>query len=650
LGENEVATATAAPSTIATLGGGRDQPRRWREAALALAVYLLGTALYLMPFVGDPRGTLGPDFGDPRLNLYLLQWGARQIALGLPDLWNAPFFHPTPGALAISDHLIGPAFQALLLERIGVGPATAYNVLFLSSFALGGLTTWWLLRRAGLGFLGALLGGWLFAFAHSRWDEASHIQILLSQWIPAALLTWDRLLDSPRAGRATLFLLFYGLQSTSGVYLAVILHLGLAVMTLARWRDLRRPLASRGGRLVLAGTLAAGAAVSVPLALPYLARPPELQAAEPLSELRRYGATLASYVSPHRYTRTRDLGLPFPVSERGALFLGFGATALAVVGAFALRTERSRGFEARRRPSTALALGGAAAVAAALVAADYATSHTKHADSWARDRYLFAAALCAVGLWLLRLALRRRTLDRAPEPGAALRGRLLALGATGILLTFPFAIATLQEIAPPLRALRVSHRCFVLVLPAIGWLAGRGFEVLVARLPRRSARVLAATGIFALVTFELAPRLPPWHPIADEPAEMPLYAGFLRDAPAGTAVIEIPFRPGWRETERMLVQTAHWKPLANGYSSVIASSYSRIGELFDPMPDEAGLARLRELGFSHVVFHPGEERPGVRRATLRWLASRAAAGEVCLAFESDETLVIEISESVVEAP
>jgi len=239
------------------------------ETLAAAMVYLAATLAYVLPLMGDPRGTLGPDLGDPRLNLYILQWGARQIALGLPDLWNAPFFHPTPGALTISGHLLGPAAFSLLCERLGAAPATTYNLLFLSSFALGGLTSWWLLRRAGLGFAGALLGGWLYAFAHARWYEASHLQVLISQWLPLALLTWDDLLDRPGWRRLAAFLACYALQVTAGVYLAVLLHFGLAVLVGARWRSLAGPrgwLRSRPAPLL--ATVALGAALFAPLAFP----------------------------------------------------------------------------------------------------------------------------------------------------------------------------------------------------------------------------------------------------------------------------------------------------------------------------------------------------------------------------------------------
>jgi hypothetical protein len=619
-----------------------------REALLALALFLAATLAYILPFMGDPRGTLGPDRGDPRLNLYFLLWGGQQISLGLPDLWNAPFFHPTPGALTISDHLLGPAVQTLALGALGVDGATAYNLLFLSSFALGGLTTWWLLRRAGLGFVGALLGGWIYAFAHSRWDEASHLQILLSQWLPATLLAWNRLLEEPRWRRVAVFLAFYALQVTGGVYLAVLLHFGLVAICLARGRSLLRQLGSNRGQWArMAVALALGAALYLPLAVPYAIRDKALRAPAPRAELRRYGATLGSFLAPSRHSNLERLGI-FPAVDRGALFLGFAASSLALLGLAGRLRPAISPTTWRRRDLLAIVAGGVL-LAGGLVVADLHTLGRGFGPLWKKGPelgYHFAVVLAALGgvtLWRTLRRVRQGPLWLPWE--LPIQRGLMAVGLCGGLLSLPMVLALVQDLAPPLAALRVSHRSFVLALPALGLLAGQGLERLLGRLRPGAGRALVGGLLFVAVAGELAPRLPPWLPVPAAPADFPAYTTTLRDASDVTGYVELPLTPGWRETERMYLQTRNWKPLVNGYSAVTPDSYWEIGRLFHPMPDLEGLARLRELGVSHLVVHLDAERPGLRKKVQRWIRKSLAAGDIEPVAASQPTSIYRIASS-----
>lgn len=615
------------------------------EIIAAAVVYSLATLAYLLPFLGDPRGTLGPDLGDPRLNLYFLQWGAHQIAQGLPDIWNPPFFHPTPGTLAISDHLFGPAAQTLALGALGADAPTAYNLLFLSSFALGGLATWCLLRRAGLGFAAALLGGWLFAFAHARWDEASHLQILISQWLPAALLAWDRLLDHPSWRRGLLFLGAYLLQVSSGVYLTVLMHFGLATLTLARGRELIAR--ARGGRLArrpLVATALVCSAALLPAALGYVDRDRALQTPAPRAQLRQHGATLASFVTPSRHSPLDRLGI-LPPPGRGSLFLGFTASLLALYGlaGLAQRAPRPLDWTAGRRWGVGL---GAAGAIAGLAVGDLGTVRGQPlhlGPGGPRLGYHAAALLVLAGgaLAWRAFARARRDLPLLADLSTRHRG-LLAVGAAGFALSLPLTWALVQDLAPPLGSMRVSHRSFVLALPALGWLAGRGLERLTARVRGGALRALLATAAMTVVGFELQPRLPAWVPIPVAESQLPAYTRYLRAADDVRGYVEIPFRPGWRETERMHLQTWHWKPLVNGYSAVIPPSYREAGALFDPMPSRAGLDRLLALGVSHIVVHLDAERPPLRRRIRRWIGEAIESDDVRDVFFAERVVVLAI--------
>ncbi|HEY4589961.1 MAG TPA: hypothetical protein VII86_12080, partial [Thermoanaerobaculia bacterium] len=173
------------------------------------ALYTAVTLVYFWPLPRLAGDHIGPDLGDPLFILYVLKWGAHQIGLGLPDVWDANIYYPTRGTLAFSDHLLGPAAQLFLFLKLVPNAIAGFNFLFLSSFVASAFTTCWVLRRSGLSWIAAGLAGWMYAFSSFRYCQLAHLQILIAQWIPLALWFWDRLLAERTARNAALFLLFY---------------------------------------------------------------------------------------------------------------------------------------------------------------------------------------------------------------------------------------------------------------------------------------------------------------------------------------------------------------------------------------------------------------------------------------------------------
>lgn len=311
--------------------------RRWLFV-LAAALYTAYGLFYLRPVWQVWQDRIAPNTADPLFNLWVLKWGVHQIRSGLPDLWNANIFHPTPGTLALSDHLIGPALQIALFDNAIAG----YNFLFFTSFVLTGLAVCWVVRRSGASWIAAVLAGAMYAFSPFRLTHLNHIQILLAQWVPLTLWFWDRLLAERRARHAVLFLVFYLLNLTGGAYLAYMVHIPLLVILVNRAAIHRRELL--GGLWVLAPVaLVAGGALAA-VFLPYVTIGKELGLARNADEIHEYGATLASWVSPARHAlwfgpiskaweqkRLGPAATPFFRPEN-ALFAGIVPTLLAALG------------------------------------------------------------------------------------------------------------------------------------------------------------------------------------------------------------------------------------------------------------------------------------------------------------------------------
>jgi hypothetical protein len=622
-----------------------------QSASRALRVVLAGAAVLLLYGIAALLylHALWPRFGhllagrtaDPVFNLYVLKWGVHQLRLGLPDLWNANCFYPVQGALALSDHLLGPALQLLLLLDLRLVPnaIAGYNLLLASSFVLSALTTCWVLRRSGRSWVAAALGGFMFAYAPVRWAHLEHIQLLLVQWLPLTLWTWDRLLAEPTCKRAALFLPCYLLNLTGGCYLAYMVHVPMlaiaAVRGAAGWRRLA---AWRSLRVLLAAALPAAAAVYL-LFAPYAAVANRYGLRRSPEEVALYAATLASYVAPAEsnlysgwWHALADRWQIDPSWDESRLFAGILASGLAAGGLLAfLRRHRT---EPVRRPTA----WQRAAIAAPLVlaagcflAGDLRTlQDSPAAGAWNLPALGFAAGLAL--WWAARRRWRGGALLRWAEIPPWDRGVALG-GLLCWLLSFPIAFVPLMRVVPGLSSLRAPGRFGLITSFAVAYFAALGLDRLLPAAPRRR---LAAAAVLALALgVDLAPAEVAARPLPDEAAFPPVYH-YLRslqplESPGGDvrALLELPRLKFARESMYMYYSTLHWLPIANGYSGNAPASYYELRDAVGPLPDDAGFDELHRLGISHLVVHAAGPDGRVVRDALpdweaRYLGSRVA--------------------------
>jgi hypothetical protein len=555
---------------------------RWAPWALLALLYTILTLVSFWPLPRLWQDHLGPDHGDPLFNLYVLKWGAHQIRLGLPDLWNANLFFPARGTLTYSDHLLGPAAQLALFETVVPNAIAGYNFLFLSSFAASALATCWVLRRSGLSWIASGLAGWMYACSPFRLSQTPHLQILLAQWIPLTLWFWDRLLAERTAKKAALFLLFYLLNLTGGCYLAYMIHFPLLAILLCRgWAERRALVTSRSLRLVLPVALLAGVAVAL-IFVPYARVSRELGLSRQASDVAVYGATWASYWSP----------------AGESLYLGEG------------RREAVRSWLARHAPRSAPLF-------------------------FRPENSLFAGflptllALAGVaGAWASR---------RERQPDLWMRGLALS-GFLCFALSFTVVYERVMELVPGLSGMRVPPRFYAFVSLTLVYFAGRGVDLLLARLrragspsvpstvaPARCATVLAP--VFALVlalalVLELAPARLAWEPLPRE-EELPQVYAWIRDEPSVHALLELPIFEGPDENVYLYASTVHWKPIVNGFSGYIPPLHDLLTARIHFLPDADELALLRQKGVSHLVVHA---RAAKRRVRLRAWEAELATG------------------------
>lgn len=606
-----------------------DHPVSRRRAlawhGLAFLSYLVLTLLYMRPAAQVLGTHLAPDPGDPLFNMVVLKWGIHEMRTGMHGFWDLPFFFPARGVTTYSDHLLGPAAFATLFTTVVPNPLAAYNLLFVGSFVLCGFNTWYVLRRCGVGIAAAFLGGCMFAFSPFRWDQMSHLQVLLMHWIPVTLWAWDRLLAGPSWRRAALFLLFYVLHVTGGSYLGYMIHFPMLVLLLYR-----APALLQGGRLkpalkVLLPTGLAAALVLAAVYVPYL-RAAGHQARTPL-EIQVFGASLVSYFTP----TTSNLYGSWAESWRrpeNSLFAGFLATVLACLAARRgwkrLRTPPVRPLPPLRR-IVLLLLTGLTAVGWVIgelrvweIAGVLTAPEIPGLSAHRLGVLTLAAGVLALGLrriwggdWPLRLS--------GLDPWE--RG-LLVSAILCFLLTFPLVYLPLMRVLPGLSGMRVPARFSAFVSFPLVYFAARELDRLTA------GRRLAAGAIAALLLLEVTPWPINWEPLPGE-AQFPAVYHWLARRNDVNALLELPIPDHSGDIQSMYYATLHWKPLVNGYSGYIPDHYVNLEmNCCYPLPDPEQLQRLRNWGVTHVLLHKNVlDTRWKRRRAWRWATEPGIAVE-----------------------
>jgi hypothetical protein len=486
---------------------------------------------------------LPADPGDPVLNLYFLEWGDRKLAQGLDGFWDANFYFPATGVMTFADHLLGPAILAAPFRLVWDNGIAAYNLLFCSSFALAGVATAWVLRRAGASPAAAVLGGIMFAFSPYRFEQRSHLPMLLTQWIPLVLWYWHRLLAAPSWRPALAFGCFYLLHVTGGTYLAYLIHFALAIVLLAHWRDWRA-LAAPRSLAVLLPVLGVAALVGVAIFGPYLEVHRRLGFERSPVDIRFYGATLGSWFSVERgnqvWGHLRRLG-----GAENHLFAGVVTTGFAAVGALAMSRE------------------------------------------W----------------WRLRRGTGATTERPGPPALVVWERGLVTIGAFFGLLTFAWFYLPLSRVLPGLAQMRVPTRGYPFVSFALAALAAKGVDLLLARWQRRSTRALLAATIGVVLLFELRSSLQ-WRTWPRARADLGMFHEIAR-RPEVRAVFHLPRFDDFRDGHYMYYSTLHWKPIANGFSGYAPPTYVELRRRFDERPlEDDTIDYLLGLGVTHVATHP----------------------------------------------
>ncbi|HET7218105.1 MAG TPA: hypothetical protein VFJ02_08650 [Vicinamibacterales bacterium] len=313
----------------------RELPPSIRNGFILLAFSALAI-VWTWPVAAHLTSRIPHDAGDPILNIWILWWNAHAMPL-TEAWWNPPMMWPMPGAMALSEHLLGVSIVATPVQHLGGGPIAAYNVCLLLTYALSGFFGYLLVQRLTGSVVAGICSGLAFGFSPYRAGQLAHIQVLSAQWMPLALLGMHAYVSSGRARWLALFAAAWLLQGLSNGYYLLFFPVLIALWLLwfVDWkREPRRGLA-------LVGTFAIASAPLLPILLRYYDVHRLFGLRRAVSDIRQFSATATSFLHPAPLLRFWPEG-PAPNSE---LYLFPGAVvlivALAGVVAAVIRKEES---------------------------------------------------------------------------------------------------------------------------------------------------------------------------------------------------------------------------------------------------------------------------------------------------------------------
>lgn len=643
------------------------------RAWYAAAAYLLAALVATWPLASGLGRDVAWDLGDSVLNMWILSWVCEQfrhILAGdvsrIATFFDANAFYPAPLALAYSEHLVAQAVQVLPIYLATGNPILCYNLLFLSTFVLGGLGMYLLVRELTGQPWAAFIAGLLFAFAPYRLAQSSHLQVLSAHWMPFGLYGLVRFFRStdvagqaetagprgpalrmrPLVG-ASVALAAQGLSC--GYYLLFFTPFaGAFALWEVAWRRLWR---SPRLWIALAGATLLVIVLTAPFLLPYAALRSQGFGLRSLAEVTRFSADVYSYATAFGAQRIwGDVLQVFPKPE-GELFPGAVPLLLALIGIFggaayadsALRTPSVRGpgpAERTRRLGpqwltwllTAAAAGHALAAALVLV---YRRISVEFGPLTLRmsniNQLLLRAAIALTLLLIVSPAAHGRAARFARDRGffviVLAAAAWLSLGPIPQSLGRPVEIAApyrlLIEAVPGFDGLRVPARFAMVAAFALAVLGGYGAAALGRTRTGRGA-LIALAGVFLLEATHVPFVVNGVTPLRDfntpearlyRPARAPAVYHQLRAQPAGSVVVELPLGPPDFDLRAMYYSTVHWRPVVNGYSGFTPPHYPGLITALSEIPrhPDIALATLCATGATHAILHEtayrGDEGP-----------------------------------------
>lgn len=213
-----------------------------KRAVLLTLLFAALTVVMAAPWSLHPASRVLLDAPDTHLFIWTLAWDAHAFVTNPLAIFDANIYYPLPNTLAYSENLIGSALIAAPIIWVTGDAMLAMNLVAMASCLLSGLGAYLLARRVGIGAIGGVVAGLVFAFAPARFFRMSQIHLVAMQWIPFALAYLHTYFETGRARDLRIAIAFGVLQVLCGGHGAI--FLGVAGLAMALYRlVLGEPLA-----------------------------------------------------------------------------------------------------------------------------------------------------------------------------------------------------------------------------------------------------------------------------------------------------------------------------------------------------------------------------------------------------------------------
>jgi len=307
--------------------GFRRPPSAAVEAALVFFGFTLLAIVATYPLIAGIGQHLPSDVGDPVLNAWILAWDAARFRHGIERLWDAPNFFPYPHTLTYSDHLLGIAVFTAPVQWLTGNPVLTYNVAFIASWVVsaGGM---YVLARSLTGRAdAAVIAAAVYTFAPLRISHASHLQWLMTGWLPLSLWALHRYFATGAWRYAIASAACFLLQGLTASYF---LYFALLPLTLVGIAELRRTQVPTR-RMFVQGAVVALLLIAaiLPVARAYYSNRQQHAMRRSMEDITHFSADLRDFVSAPDQLAIWRL-LPAGGSEH-SLFPGLVAIVLAIV-------------------------------------------------------------------------------------------------------------------------------------------------------------------------------------------------------------------------------------------------------------------------------------------------------------------------------
>jgi hypothetical protein len=545
-------------------------PHAVMRLAAVTAGYLIVAGIMLAPICNFTHLSTASFAGDARFIIWTLAWDnhalldrvsqfvhaasvpfAQSPNVEISSFFDANIFFPSPNALAYSEHLFAISLFTLPIYAITRNPVLAYNIVWIACYLLTAATAHYLAWRLTGDRLAAFVAGVAWAFCFFRMHHGhAHLHVLWGFWIPLSLIAIDRWTERPGVRRLGLLVAALVLQALASWYQAVLivvadaLYVGWLAATDREIQRLRDQLRPVVAQLVV------GAAIVVLLVWPFARHYNVLTTGGP-AEAAANSADLAAYLVPPENTSlgqwliSHHLDGPRWIWGEQTLYLGWTIVFLAVAGAVVSITGR---------------------------------------DGISR-RFRFFVLLAFVAL----------ALARGPS-AAAVAANSWGWSPFGLLMRIPF-----------LDLFRVPARFAELLTLSLAMLAALACTSLHGRFGRMGRAITVAL-IPVMLSESYVVKFPGGPPA---PFPIPQIYRKLASVPPG-AVLSLPDyadTPEWfEEPDYEYFSTAHWHPIANGYSRASPSGFQSLMARVRTFPSAGSIEAMRETGITYVVFHAAAYR------------------------------------------